>query len=249
MGVARAGNSMAPSTCLLADVDASSSNSSTTILATRSPSHATRGETSGAAIIVFDKVVAAQGVSQRLLTDNGSALNPTRQGFSGRLVDHVRALGVEAITGKPYKPTTQGKNERLHQTLFSPQPWHRVRRQRKAPWPTNRLKQTITEGGAVWTLESPRVAPTQRIALGAQGSCATPIRSVRSVDVDVDGLQSRAGVQTVGSSPVERLNRVVDGGMSRHVGAVELRVWAAATPTLMGAMAPARRHTNQTANP
>jgi putative transposase len=27
-------------------------------------------------------------------------------------------LGVEPITGKPYKPTTQGKNERFHQTLF-----------------------------------------------------------------------------------------------------------------------------------
>ena len=25
---------------------------------------------------------------------------------------------MEAITGKPYKPTTQGKNERFHQTLF-----------------------------------------------------------------------------------------------------------------------------------
>ena len=28
------------------------------------------------------------------------------------------ALGVEPITGKPYKPTTQGKNERFHQALF-----------------------------------------------------------------------------------------------------------------------------------
>lgn len=36
----------------------------------------------------------------------------------GQLVAHVGALGVEAITGKPYKPTTQGKNERFHQTLF-----------------------------------------------------------------------------------------------------------------------------------
>lgn len=27
-------------------------------------------------------------------------------------------LGIEAITGKPNKPTTQGKNERFHQTLF-----------------------------------------------------------------------------------------------------------------------------------
>src|SRR3546814_11492889 len=31
---------------------------------------------------------------------------------------HVSRLGVEAITGKPYKPTTQSKNERFHQTLF-----------------------------------------------------------------------------------------------------------------------------------
>jgi putative transposase len=30
----------------------------------------------------------------------------------------VSRLGVEAITGKPHKPTTQGKNERFHQTLF-----------------------------------------------------------------------------------------------------------------------------------
>ena len=38
--------------------------------------------------------------------------------FLGQLVAHVAALGTEAITGKPYKPTTQGKNERFHQTLF-----------------------------------------------------------------------------------------------------------------------------------
>jgi hypothetical protein len=57
-------------------------------------------------------------VPQRLLTDNGIALNPSRRGYIGRLVGHVGALGVEAITGKPYKPTTQGKNERFHQTLF-----------------------------------------------------------------------------------------------------------------------------------
>ncbi len=30
----------------------------------------------------------------------------------------MSSLGVKAITGKPYKPTTQGKNERFHQTLF-----------------------------------------------------------------------------------------------------------------------------------
>ncbi len=81
-------------------------------------SHVAFGETAAAAIKVFDKAVTAHGVPQRLLSDNGLALNPTRRGFPGQLVTHVSSLGVEAITGKPYKPTTQGKNERFHQTLF-----------------------------------------------------------------------------------------------------------------------------------
>jgi transposase InsO family protein len=81
-------------------------------------SHVAWGETAEAAIVVFDKAVTAHGVPQRLLSDNGSALNPSRRGLLGQLVVHVMALGVEPITGKPYKPTTQGKNERFHQTLF-----------------------------------------------------------------------------------------------------------------------------------
>jgi putative transposase len=81
-------------------------------------SHVAWGETAEAAIAVFDKAVTAHGVPQRLLSDNGVALNPSRRGYIGQLVEHASALGVEAITGKPYKPTTQGKNERFHQTLF-----------------------------------------------------------------------------------------------------------------------------------
>jgi transposase InsO family protein len=81
-------------------------------------SHVAAGETAKDAIAVFDKAVATHGVPQRLLSDNGLALNPSRRGLVGQLVAHVAALGTEAITGKPYKPTTQGKNERFHQTLF-----------------------------------------------------------------------------------------------------------------------------------
>jgi putative transposase len=81
-------------------------------------SHVAWGETAEAAITVFDKAVAAHGVPQRLLSDNGLALNPSRRGHLGQLVVHVMTLGVEPITGKPYQPTTQGKNERFHQTLF-----------------------------------------------------------------------------------------------------------------------------------
>ena len=43
-------------------------------------SHVAWGETSEAAIAVFDKAVAAHGVPQRLLSDNGVALNPSRRG-------------------------------------------------------------------------------------------------------------------------------------------------------------------------
>jgi putative transposase len=81
-------------------------------------SHVAWGETSEAAIAVVTKGVAARGVPQRLLSDNGAALNPSRHGVLGQLVIYLRSLGVGAITGKPYKPTTQGKNERFHQTLF-----------------------------------------------------------------------------------------------------------------------------------
>ncbi len=81
-------------------------------------SHVASGETSEAAIAVVKKAIGAHGVPQRLLTDNGRALNPSRLGHIGQLVVYLSRLGVEAITGKPYKPTTQGKNERFHQTLF-----------------------------------------------------------------------------------------------------------------------------------
>lgn len=81
-------------------------------------SHVASGETSEAALTVVKKGIAAHGVPQRLLTDNGAALNPSRRGVEGQLVAYVSSLGVKAITGKPYKPTTQGKNERFHQTLF-----------------------------------------------------------------------------------------------------------------------------------
>lgn len=96
------------------------------------------GETARAAIAVFDRAVAVHGVPQRLLTDNGAALNPTRRGFTGQLVDHVTRLGVAGITGKPYKPTTQGKNERSARpcsATWTSSPWPRT-------WPACRRRST-----------------------------------------------------------------------------------------------------------
>ena len=80
--------------------------------------HVARSENSEDALAVMRKGIEAHGVPQRLLSDNGSALNPSRRGWIGQLVAYAGSLGVEAITGKPGRPTTQGKNERFHQTLF-----------------------------------------------------------------------------------------------------------------------------------
>ncbi|WP_460985796.1 integrase core domain-containing protein, partial [Sinomonas halotolerans] len=77
------------------------------------------GETSEAAMAVVKTAIARHGVPQRFLSDNGQALNPSRRGHAGILVEYLRSLGTEPITGKPYRPTTQGKNERFHQTLFT----------------------------------------------------------------------------------------------------------------------------------
>ena len=81
-------------------------------------SHVAWTETAEAAVAVAKKAIAAHGVPQRLLSDNGMALNPSRRGWTGQLTHYLARLGVETITGRPYKPTTQGKNERFHQTLF-----------------------------------------------------------------------------------------------------------------------------------
>ena len=101
-------------------------------------SHVASRETATDAITVVDKAIAAHGVPQRLLSDNGLALNPSRRGYAGQLVGHVGALGVEAITGKPYKPTTQGKNERFHRPCSATSTSSRSR----SRWPNSKPRST-----------------------------------------------------------------------------------------------------------
>jgi transposase InsO family protein len=80
---------------------------------------AARGETSAGAIEVTQRAIARFGVPLRFLSDNGAAFNPTRRGHTGALVELLRSLGVEPVTGKPGKPTTQGKNERVHKPTIA----------------------------------------------------------------------------------------------------------------------------------
>ncbi|NJC23386.1 transposase InsO family protein [Arthrobacter pigmenti] len=76
-----------------------------------------RSKNSEDAVRAVSLAIERYGVPQKVLSDNGTALNPSRRGWEGALVKMLKALGVKPITGKPSSPTTQGKNERIHSTL------------------------------------------------------------------------------------------------------------------------------------
>lgn len=80
-------------------------------------SHVAVSETGEAAIIVVSKAISRHGAPARFLTDNETAFNQSRRGRRSQLEAYLRRQGVTPITGRPGKPTTQGKNERLHQTI------------------------------------------------------------------------------------------------------------------------------------
>ena len=131
-------------------------------------SHVARAETSEGAVTVMKKGIARHGVPQRLLTDNGSALNPHRRGTVSQLVAYVSTLGVAAITGKPGHPMTQGKNERFHQTLFR---W--LDKQPLAAT-INELQQLVDRFDVIYNTERPHQALPGRIT-PQQAWDATPI--------------------------------------------------------------------------
>lgn len=65
----------------------------------------------------FEQAAGKHGLPTMVLTDNGSALNGHRLGFTTDFEARLFALGVKAISSTPNHPQTCGKNERGHQTL------------------------------------------------------------------------------------------------------------------------------------
>lgn len=78
---------------------------------------AARSENAVDAVRVVTLGMARHGVPQRLLSDNGVALNPSRRGWIGELTALMVSLGVQPIASSIGHPQTQGKNERGHGTL------------------------------------------------------------------------------------------------------------------------------------
>ena len=96
-------------------------------------SHVAWIETAKAAIVVFDKAVAAHGVPQRLLSDNGLALNPSRRGYVGQLVSH---LAPWAWRRSPASPTSRRPRAR---TNVSTRPCSATSTSSRSPrhWPSS----------------------------------------------------------------------------------------------------------------
>jgi putative transposase len=152
-------------------------------------SHVAWGETSEAAITVVKKGIAAHGVPQRLLSDNGAALNPSRRGVLGQLVAYVTSLGVEPITGKPYKPTTQGKNERFHQTLF------RFLDKQPLAGSLEELQEQVDRFDVIYNTERPhqglpgRITPAQAWEATAKVEAPRPVPHPAAPLTDSEGLR------------------------------------------------------------
>jgi len=67
---------------------------------------------------VMVAAIAAYGVPQRSLTDNGMCYSMARRGLTSAAFEaNLRALGCQPITSSPYHPQTCGKIERFWQTL------------------------------------------------------------------------------------------------------------------------------------
>lgn len=77
-----------------------------------------RAENSADAHQVLAAAIAEYGAPKEVLSDNSSAFNQLRQGRIGAVETFLASKGAMPISGLPGRPTTQGKNERSHQTLI-----------------------------------------------------------------------------------------------------------------------------------
>ncbi|PYI65473.1 IS481 family transposase [Arthrobacter livingstonensis] len=77
-----------------------------------------RAENSADAKDVLERAITAYGPPKEVLSDNSLAFNQLRAGRIGSVEIFLASKGTMPISGLPGKPTTQGKNERSHQTLL-----------------------------------------------------------------------------------------------------------------------------------
>ena len=141
-------------------------------------------ENTNAAIEVVSRAVTRHGAPQFFLTDNGVALNLSRRGSESGLEAYLKRQGTTPITGRPNKPTTQGKNERLHRTLqkfldahrpiYTPTRLQMLVDQFEDYYNTSRAHQALSEPGRIPTITPAHAYHAAPKALPAPTPITTP---------------------------------------------------------------------------
>jgi len=65
----------------------------------------------------FSQAVSRWGLPSRCLSDNGLAFSGRLRGIEVHFEAQLRAVGIRAVTSRPFHPQTCGKVERFHQTV------------------------------------------------------------------------------------------------------------------------------------
>ena len=161
----------------------------------------------------FSAAVAAWGLPQGHLSDNGLNFSGRLRGFEVSFEANLRAAGVRPITSRPFHPQTCGKIERFHQTL--------KRRLRRLPLAADlgELQAQLDGFVAYYNAERPhrgigRATPLQRwkatppaVSLG--GALPGPGKRVSVVVDDAGRLVVRPWIIHVGAAHAGRSARVM----------------------------------------
>ncbi len=125
-------------------------------------SHVAWGETSEARDRGREEGITAHGVPQRLLTDNGAALNPSRRGVVGQLVTYVtRARGRADHRASPIS------RPRRARTSASTRPCSGASTSSPSPTPSKSCRSRSTSSTVIYNTERPhqglpgRITPLQ----------------------------------------------------------------------------------------
>lgn len=158
-------------------------------------------ENSADAKAVLAGAIDTHGPPQEVLSDNSLAFNQLRQGTIGAVETFLASKGAMPISGLPGKPTTQGKNERSHQTLIRfldanrpatlEGPRSRIRRFRHH-YNTRRPHQALNDAtpATAWNLveHTPATKPIPMAALEAKASEYRQARLLRQNQLDQAAL-------------------------------------------------------------
>ena len=161
----------------------------------------------------FSAAVAAWGLPQGHLSDNGLNFSGRLRGFEVGFEANLRAAGVRPITSRPFHPQTCGKIERFHQTL--------KRRLRRLPLASDlaELQAQLDSFVAYYNAERPhrgigRVTPLERwcatppaVSLGV--ALPGPAKGVTVVVDDAGRLPVRPWIIHVGVAHAGRTARVM----------------------------------------